>query len=965
MQAAAYRARSCLYDAQTGITHDFRRAGVETGKFIASGLLLPETAPDWLTDETLSEQQRRAILWNAVEVRENRKDASLFRDLCISLPRELTHEQNTALLTRFLQDQFAAKGMVADWAFHEEPAGDGGLNPHAHVMLTMREFDPTQDDGWGFKAHRGLPKNRDAPFPPGPGWSAQSLFVQWRQRWADYANEALVAHGHEVRIDPRSYEDQGIDIKPGFPIGKAAAALERDGEETAAAVRLAELKRENAERISDDPNIVLSKVTRQQATFTRLDVARTLHEFVAPYGQRFGRGDGDDNAQEFNVLLEKVMTHDNVITLGHDRKGTERYSTPNQIALEDAIERIAYDLHGRDHHAIETIEGATLRGLSAEQRSAAEHLVTGGDIACLIGKAGSGKTTTLAAVREAYEAEGYNVRGAALAGIAAHNLTEGAGIPSATVASLRHLWAKGEQRLAENDVLVVDEAAMLGARDMFALLDEAHQRNAKIIFVGDAQQLQAIEAGATFRALTERLGASELHTIHRQRDHWQADATAKLARGEVGEAIKVYEEKGNVRGLATKEAALEALVSDWRQDRAGQQSQLMLAHSRADVEALNKKARAALKATGELGDDREFTIVELAEEAGQLVDKKRTRSFANGDRVIFLRNDKKLEVKNGTVGALEEIGDDGAYRIKLDDGRRITSDLHSYGYLDHGYATTVHKAQGVTVERSYIFASGGFDQHLSYVALTRHRDAAKLYWDRETFKDERAMQWRLGRENAKDNVLDYRGLMAARRGFAPVEQTQPPPRAEQTQAPPDRAHAEKEKQPIVAPSIAAPPAVQPKRHLKHLTPEFQPPGFPRPLSPKLKPEPRPTRPIELPKPAPVQSPESKVPIVEGKPEQIRVPELSASTPRLQTQQTTPTNQSKQQHAIRRSKPQPETKPEPSIPLSLNASEGSVQRKPVLTEEQKRALKALDGSQRRAIGRTRGHGRGRERTRDFE
>lgn len=913
VQAAAYRARTCLYDNRTGETHDFRRAGVETGKFIASGLLLPEDAPSWLSDASLSEQQRRATLWNAVEAKETRKDAVLARDMLVSLPRELSHAENTELLTRFLQGQCVSHGMVADWAFHEEPAGDGGLNPHAHVLLTLRAFDPTTADGWGLKAHRGLPPRADMDVPAGPSWNSKAQLLEWREQWSIYANTALAARGHDIRIDHRSYAEQGIDAEPGFPIGKAAAAQARDGEDTAGVERLAEIKRKNAERIQEDPGIVIAKVARQRATFTRTDIARALHELVAPYGERFGKGDGDDDALAFQALLTKVMAHEGIVSIGHDQKGVERFATPQQLVMEEAIESIAHDMRGREHHPIDGPDG--LVGLSGEQQLAVAHLVSGGDIRCLIGKAGSGKTTTLAAVRELFEAAGYNVKGAALAGIAAQNLSDGAGIEATTVASLRHSWRKDEQHLSERDVLIVDEAGMLGTRDMFALLDEAHQRDAKIILVGDAHQLQAIEAGATFRALTEKLGAVELTAVHRQRESWQAAATADLARGEVAPALAAYETQMQVKAAPNKEQALTNLVEDWRQDREQGWSQLMLAHTRGDVQALNDKARAALRERGQLGEERSFTVLEQTEEAGRIIDKKKTRALADGDRVIFLRNDKRLGVKNGTLGTLQEINTNGGYHIALDDGRMVSSDLHAYGYIDHGYATTIHKAQGVTVDRSYVLATPGFDRHLTYVAMTRHREMATLYWDHASFKDRSDLGHRLARENAKDNALDYRS--------APAPQLESPPTQSDgsMRAAEVASVARKAIDETVEPSLQAAKPVRESQHpprWKQPTLEYRPPGFGKPLSARLRPDPRPVRPAVL--PAPTKSP---------------------------------------------LKDRAKERREEAPALVVNTSEGRAPTPATLTSAQRAALKALDSSQRRAVRRDRQKGHGRERGREFE
>ena len=212
----------------------------------------------------------------------------------------------------------------------------------------------------------------------------------------------------------------------------------------------------------------------------------------------------------------------------------------------------------------------------------------------VVGYAGTGKSAMLGVAREAWEAQGYQVRGAALSGIAAESLEAGSGIGSRTIASLEHGWAQGRDVLTARDVLVIDEAGMIGSRQMERVLSAADLAGAKVVLVGDAEQLQAIEAGAAFRALTERHGAAEITEIRRQREGWQREATRELATGRTGAALDRYEAAGMVRGHETREAARSALVDGWdsvRQARP-EASQVMLAHTRADVAELNQLARA-------------------------------------------------------------------------------------------------------------------------------------------------------------------------------------------------------------------------------------------------------------------------------------------------------------------------------------------------------------------------------------
>ncbi len=143
----------------------------------------------------------------------------------------------------------------------------------------------------------------------------------------------------------------------------------------------------------------------------------------------------------------------------------------------------------------------------------------------MVGYAGSGKSAMLGIAREAWEAEGYTVRGAALSGIAAENLASGSGIAARTLASLEHQWGQGRDVLTARDVLVIDEAGMIGSRQMERVLGAAKDAGAKVVLVGDPEQLQAIEAGAAFRSIAERHGAVEITEIRRQHLDWQRDAT--------------------------------------------------------------------------------------------------------------------------------------------------------------------------------------------------------------------------------------------------------------------------------------------------------------------------------------------------------------------------------------------------------------------------------------------------------
>ena len=369
-----------------------------------------------------------------------------------------------------------------------------------------------------------------------------------------------------------------------------------------------------------------------------------------------------------------------------------------------------------------------------------------------MGYAGTGKSAMLGVAREAWEREGYTVRGAALSGIAAENLEGGSGIASRTIASLEHAWGQGREQLGPRDVLVIDEAGMIGSRQMERVLSEAERAGAKVVLVGDPEQLQAIEAGAAFRSLAERHGTAEITEIRRQHEDWQRQATRALATGRTGEALHAYERQGMVRAADTREAARVELMDGWESGRQADpdKSRIILTHTNAEVQELNSEARSRMRAAGELGEG-----VGLSVERGR-------RDFATGDRIMFFRNDRGLGVKNGSLGTLERVSAEGM-AVKMDDGRKVAFDLKDYAHVDHGYAATFHKSQGVTVDQAHVLATPGMDRHSAYVGLSRHRDSVQLHYGRDDFTDQRQLTRTLSRDRGKDMAGDY---AAARDGQA-------------------------------------------------------------------------------------------------------------------------------------------------------------------------------------------------------
>src|SRR3954451_13052786 len=382
--------------------------------------------------------------------------------------------------------------------------------------------------------------------------------------------------------------------------------------------------------------------------------------------------------------------------------------------------------------------------LSSEQAEALAHVTDRRGISIVVGHAGTEKSAMLGVAREACEAAGYEVRGVALSGIAAENLESGSGIVSRTIASLEHGWGQGRDLLTPRDVLVIDEAGMVGTRQLERVLSHASEAGTKVVLVGDPQQLQAIEAGAAFRSIHERHGGAEIAEVRRQREAWQRDATRDLATGKVGHALEAYRAHGMVHEAETREQARGDLIDRWDHDRQASpdQSRIILTHTNDEVRALNEAARMRMRAAGDLGNEVRLTV------------ERGDRGFASGDRVMFLQNERGLGVKNGTLGTIEQVSAQ-SMTVRTDDGRSVRFDLKDYDRIDHGYAATIHKAQGMTVDRIHVLATPGMDAHSSYVALSRHRDGMELHYGRDDFANSDRLTRTLSRDRAKDMASDY------------------------------------------------------------------------------------------------------------------------------------------------------------------------------------------------------------------
>ncbi|TBG51263.1 Ti-type conjugative transfer relaxase TraA, partial (plasmid) [Rhizobium leguminosarum] len=602
-----------------------------------------------------------------------------------------------------------------------------------------------------------------------------------RQAWEHLANTHLERAGLDIRIDNRSHLEAGITIEPTEHVGVHATEINRQGG-AVSRVRISPQSADrNAETIRRRPDEILKLITNEKSVFNRYDIARALHRTI------------NDDPQTFQNAFAAVMASKALVQLKPDssslrgRDGEARYSTVEMVAIEGVIASNVMAMKARQNHGVakRNVDAAIAeqdrsiqagnpspgQGLSAEQRHAIEHVTGPGQIAVVIGFAGAGKSTMLAAARHAWEAQGYRVHGAALAGKAAEGLEQSSGIASRTLASWEYSWQADRGRLNARDVFVIDEGGMVGSRQLARFVDEVKRAGAKLVLVGDHEQLQAIGAGAPFRAIAEAVGHAQLSEVRRQRTDWQKQASIDFASHRTAAGLSAYEARGSVHLKTDRAETLKAIIADYVADRSANpnDTRIAMAHRRDDVRAINAGIRARLQDRGELSRSTS-TSDDRGEELTYQTNNGK-RSFARGDRIVFLENDRDLAVKNGMLGEVIAVAPD-AIQVRLDgkartqDGQRqVIIPVNSYQAFDHGYATTIHKTQGATVDRSFVLASTTMDRHLTYVAMTRHREEVQLYAGLDAFKTVRSLTETLSRSGVKETTLDYTHDFANRRGM--------------------------------------------------------------------------------------------------------------------------------------------------------------------------------------------------------
>jgi len=661
----SYRSGELLHDEKLGKSFDYsRKQGISHTEII-----LPTNAD--------IKYQDRATLWNAVEKKETRINSELAREYLLTLPTEINNKQQIELVKSFAQKHLVDKGLAVDLCFHNLDRE----NPHCHLVSTTRSFNK---NGELDKKERFI-KDR-------------SFLIGIRKEWEKTLNLEFELSGIDKRVTADSLMKQGLDLKPLNSIATSKGNIKK---------QIESIKEENAKRLLKNPSQVATALTHTKATFTDKDLKGFLKRYVA-----------EDKIKDCYMA---VFKNENTLLLSKEKR---EFTSSEYLLVETKLLNSVDKLNTEDLSkkvSIESLKNTSEElTLFEEQKVALAYATkTDSNIKNIQGFAGAGKSNTLKAIADVYTKNGFTNRGLALSGVIADNLAKDCKISnSSTIASFLINYEKGNEKIDDKTVFYLDEASLVDTRSYQKILAVVEKHNAKIINVGDDNQLQAIGAGGAFRKIVENTHDITLSDIRRQKEPKDKKATLDFSTGNTKRALEHYQSKGAIKFHDNKTKLISEISNNYLQDRKElepYQTSLILAFRKDDVKQLNERIHKELKANGELGKS---TIIKGVE-------------YSENDRFVFLENNKQLGVKNGTIGTIEKIQGD-EFQIRLDSDRnepitRVNFNVKDYDKFSQAYALTIHKSQGVTVDKAQVLLDKGANSSLALVGCSRHKTDLKIH----------------------------------------------------------------------------------------------------------------------------------------------------------------------------------------------------------------------------------------------
>lgn len=451
-------------------------------------------------------------------------------------------------------------------------------------------------------------------------------------------------------------------------------------------------------------------LTESDSTFTRPQLAQAVS----------ARTLAGARSSTVDRLVAAVLADPSIIPVV---TGNEpRWTTTEVLTIEGRfLDAVARSRDTRAPVSAEIVDARIVEtaSLGDDQAAAVGVLARSTDaVSVLVGPAGTGKTFTLDTLRAVHQHAGHRVVGAAPSARAAHELATDAHIPASTLHRLLGSWARGRDLPDPGTVLVIDEAAMAGIRELEAAISTVVATGGRVVLVGDHHQLPEVTAGGGFAALATDPHATvaTLTVNRRQHQTWEVAALAQLRDGHVPAAVDAYRSHGRVVVTDDRAAMFAEAVDRWQTARVDGHDPVLIAGTNATVRALNDAVRTRLRSDGQ-----------LSAPAGTWTG----REFAVGDRVVLRINDytasttagAQAHVLNGQTATLTARTDAGLV-VRLDHDQaeiHLGADYLAAGGLDHAYALTAHRAQGGTWDLAIAVGADGLYREAGYLVLSRGR----------------------------------------------------------------------------------------------------------------------------------------------------------------------------------------------------------------------------------------------------
>ncbi|MBP9691705.1 MAG: AAA family ATPase [Alphaproteobacteria bacterium] len=809
---SAYIACTTLEEERTGLVFDYsKKQGL-----LGQGILAPEGCPEWVYDkqqlrnavETFEDQLAQTRFRGHTDPIKNAKSLERkekFLETCktgftanFALPLEIEDSAHLLELSeRIVKGCYVQNGLITEWATHFDKG-----NPHLHILATTRPWKEDNFSETRFVIER-------------------EKLLEIRHLAAEITNQFGQEKGYNYHVDARSYEDRGINLIPSRHLGPKA--YHKHKEESRIAHENNKIHQQNLVELLDHPEEILKLVATQKVVFTQADIEREVFKRAGGdmhlYNLLKSRLEGmkvssdllktaNDNVnlalkehelkadyeQTLSGFAARMLYLEDTVEVGKNLRNEAVFTTKQALELEEGVTASIEGIqasggkeisHFIKESAVSRAERRNGFSFSEEQRAAIDDLLQPGAIRVLTGKAGTGKTTVLRPVVEAYEEAGYIPVGTAFQGKVSELLAHDLEIPSYTLDQFRTYWSrydalqetlptlKGQalvvaqkelERLAayqltNRHVVILDEGNMVGGNLWQGLLSRVQEAGAHLRVVQDNNQIKALYGADISRLVEEKVGCFELNEVHRQKEEWMREASAHLnSHDDMIKGLRAYEDHGCLTFNSSVESTRYALAAAYVNNLQAMPHELhmALAFQTKDVSDLNEAIHHQLKQIGALGESFVYG----------------GKAFAVGDRIVFTENDhterliktidsgehqsRQKGVKNGSFGWIRSIdAEHSQLEIELRDGRLIGVNLKTYDHIDYGYAMTTNKAESQTFDHVY----GWFDRYMSanktLIWMTRHRLTFQGFISSEQAVDVKSMADAVGRSEYRPLISDF------------------------------------------------------------------------------------------------------------------------------------------------------------------------------------------------------------------